>query len=187
MSLIQYAHGKIYRLLKIELEECFKGKPFKNAVEDCFHIAGNYWSELRATIAEYKFRSEEEEILFFKTIKPLFISELEYFSLLYHTLLFCPFDLFRQKKFWERESKRLEEFKEQNREFLIYHASGRTDKDELYYLRANDSNELNEEMESYDKEPKSEISHDHIIAKHLALEKYHLYAQKKLKEISKLI
>jgi hypothetical protein len=186
MTLIQYAHEKMYKMLRAELDERLAEGLCKNSIEECFLIAGNYWSELRATIAEYKFKTEEEEILFFKTVKPLFTSELEYYSLLYHTLLFCPFDPERQKQFWEREGKRLQDFKEQHEDFISYHKSGNTADDVMYYLRANDRHELDNEIESYDGDPMSRTSHDHLIAKLLALKRYNDYAQTKLKEIHKL-
>lgn len=183
MLLIRYAHEKMYKMLRNELEECLKKGSCKNSIEECFIIAGNYWSELRATIAEYEFRSEEEEILFFKTVKPLFTSELEYYSLLYHTLLFCPFDPERQKQFWERETKRLQDFKEQHPDFIAYYSSGKTDCDRIYYLRINEAQDRNGDAELYDKEPYSGTNHDHLIAKLRALERYNDYAQTKLKEI----
>jgi hypothetical protein len=187
MLLIQYAHEKMYRMLRRELEECLASGTSKNSIEECFIIAGNYWSELRAAVAEYNFQTEEEEILFFKTVKPLFTTELEYYSLLYHTLLFCPFDPVRQKQFWERECRRLRDFMEQHPEFVIYHKSGVTDKDRCYYLRANDSHELDDELEAYDKEPSSRTSHDHLISRLWALERYNEYAQHKLTGVDKCI
>jgi hypothetical protein len=177
----------MYKELKDELEQCLKNGSCKKSIEECFIIAGNCWLQLRAAIAEYTFGSEEEEILFFKTIKPLFTSELEYYSLLYHTLLFCPFDPERQKQFWERESKRLQDFKEQQAGFFDYYISGETDLDNKYYLRANDLREMDSDTHPYDKEPNSRTSHDHLIAKLWALERYHEYAQQKLKEIGELI
>jgi hypothetical protein len=187
MALIQYAREKIYSFLKKELEENIEKGPFVKAVENNFIIAGNYWSELRATVAEYDFTNEEQEILFFKTIKPLFIAELEYYSLVYHSLLFCPFDRSNQKKFWEREAKRPEDFKEQYRDFYLYHTSGRTDRDQQYYLRGNAKDASEMEFDSYDREPNSRTTHDNLIAKLWALERYAKYACSKLKELDKLI
>lgn len=187
MSLVRYAYEKVYKLLTNELKGSLSGGLCKNSVEECFIIAGNYWSELRSAVSDYKFATDEEEILFFKTVKPLFTSELEYFSLLYHSFLFCPFDPERQKHFWEREGRRLQEFEEKHPCFLNYHRSKRTDEDHLYYLRKNDSHEMDDELRGYDKEPRSRTSHGHLIATLSALERYNEYAQTKLKEITSLI
>jgi hypothetical protein len=186
MSLIQFAHGKFYSLLKAELETCMKEGSFQKAVENCFLTAGNYWSELRATVAEYKFQSVDDEMEFFKQVKPLFTSELEYYSLLYHTLLFCPNDVDEQKRFWQREARRLDEFKAQNADFLDYYHSGRKDLDGFYYRRAHEIGAVEEEHESYDGEPRSRTSHDHLISKLWALERYHDYVQNKLNEIDQV-
>lgn len=174
-------------MLKSDLESCAQNLPYKQSIENCFLIAGNYWSELKATVAEYKFQTEEDEIEFFKKVKPLFTSELEYYSLLYHAILFCPYDQEGERKFWERECKRLEEFKEQYKEFLEYYNSGRTDLDTDYYLRGHQIDACEEEYESYDKEPGSRSSHDHLISKLWALERYNEYAQHKLMEVDKCI
>lgn len=186
MSLIRYAHEKMYKMLRAELNERLANGPCKKSIEECFITAGNYWSELRAAVADYNFKTEEEEILFFKTVKPLFTSELEYYSFLYHALLFCPSDPVRQKQFWEREDKRLQDFKEQHEGFIAYHNSGNTTDDVIYYLRANDRHELDDEIETYDRDPKSRTSHDHLVAKLMALERYNDYVQVKLKDIVKL-
>jgi hypothetical protein len=177
----------MYNMLKSELEVCMKNGPSKNSIEECFNIAGYYWAELRATIIEYQFKTEEEEILFFKTVKPLFTSELEYYSLLYYAFLFCPLDVEGQRVFWEREIKRFTDFKEEYSGFLDYYASGKTDLDKLYYLRAQESDELIIGMQTWDKEPDARTSHDQLIAKFWALERYYAFADKKLKEVSKLI
>jgi hypothetical protein len=174
-------------MLRNELEECLKGKPFKKAIEECFITAGNYWSELRSVIAGYTFRTEDEEIHFFKVVKPLFTAELEYYSLLYHTVLFCPLYTDKQKHFWEREVKRLADFKEQHGAFISYFTSGRIDEDRNYYLRSADSQELIGQLENEDGVSESRTSYGKLIAKLWALERYHDYAQKKLKEVDKLI
>lgn len=187
MSIIQYAHEKMYKMLRRELDECLIHGPCKKSIEQCFIIAGNYWSELKAAVAEYKFRSLEEEIYFFKTVKPLFTTELEYYSLLYHTMLFCPLDAVRQKQFWEREARRLDDFKEQHKVFLVYYRAGDTSEDPVYYVRANDSHAMDGEIAAYDGDPNSKTSYDQLIAKLWALERYNEYVQGKLKELSKLI
>jgi hypothetical protein len=187
MSLIRYAHEKIYTMLRSELEECLKGKPFKKAIEECFIIAGNHWSQLRSTVAGYAFKTEAEEIYFFKMVQPLFTAELEYYSLLYHTVLFCPLCVEKEKLFWEREAKRLDGFKEQYGEFIQYHDSGREDEDRTYYLRSSDTQELVSQLENGEGEQGSKTNYGKLIAKLWALERYHVYAQKKLKEVNKLI
>src|SRR5687767_6843632 len=102
MSITQKLHEKIYFLLRLELEECLQRFPFEKAVEKCFMIAGDYWTEVRQAMVGYGFASTNEEVFFFKTVKPLFRAELEYYSLVYHSILFCPVDPRNAKKFWSR-------------------------------------------------------------------------------------
>ena len=155
--------------------------PFEKAVEKCFVIAGNYWTEVRQAMIGYGFASTKEEVFFFKTVKPLFRAELEYYSLVYHSVLFCPVDPRNAKIFWSREIKRLDDFKHEHKEFVEYFESGKTCFDAIYYTRIK-LNEPDYDLSvDNDIDPGTRSSHDHLIAKLKALERYSLYVQSKLR------
>ncbi|HEY4061096.1 MAG TPA: hypothetical protein VGM30_04310 [Puia sp.] len=59
-------------------------------VEACFKSSLEYWGKVRQRVKERSFATPEEEIHFFKVIKPLFASRIEYYTWCYHTLLFMP-------------------------------------------------------------------------------------------------
>lgn len=185
MSIIPYAHLKLYLLLKNELDECMRKHPFPLMVESCFLIAGKYWSQLRAISANYRFLSPQEEIIFFKMIKPLFTYELEFYCLLYHTVLFCPAEAHQERKFWEREAQRLYDFKKKNREFVDYYCSGRTEMDARYFMRMGATEAPQPEPELLDADPGSRSSHDHLVSRLWALERYNQYVHGKLMEASR--
>jgi hypothetical protein len=78
-----------YQTLETALDACKKDQPSAIAViECCFEVANHYWPKIKALLAGYIFQSEAEEIYFFKTIKPLFTSAIEYYGLLAHAQLF---------------------------------------------------------------------------------------------------
>src|SRR5690242_1081131 len=56
----------------------------------CFKICMDYWTRLKDLMKNYSFENEEEEIWFFKVIKPRFTSLIEYYTLVYHAELFMP-------------------------------------------------------------------------------------------------
>ena len=51
-------------------------------IECCFHICNNYWGQVRERLIHYEFNTRHDEIEFFKIIKPLFTSQIEYYGLI---------------------------------------------------------------------------------------------------------
>jgi hypothetical protein len=156
------------------------GKPRVQQLEECFEVSMRYWTMVRGKLAEYQFESEEEEIYFFKKIKPVFISESEYYGFLYHLEIFRPVNETDQNAFYLKECQRLAKFIDENSHFYNYYKSGCGSKDELYFLRS--AYVIGETMDfhPYDLDLKASTSHDHLVSSILALEKYHLYLKTQL-------
>lgn len=166
----------LYQEMQEDIKIC-EGKEFGELekIECCYQISTNYWQRIRTELKAYIFSDEAEEIYFFKKVKPLFLSTIEYYNLLYHAELFLPeFDASKQMKFWMRESERLEKFNKANKEFIQYYKEGFSYKDEQYFLRKNNPIP-GDRSNSYAK-----ISHDHLISDLLTLERYFKYVQSKL-------
>jgi RteC protein len=143
-------------------------------IEKCLLAAGNHWAKIKVALLSYEFESIEEEVWFFKVVKPQFTSELEYYGLLYHSALFCPPELKAQRKFWIKESKRLEEFKAKNKTFYLYHISGYTLGDKEFFTREHGI-EKEEEIDDYNNEPRARSAYDQLVAMLIALERYHVF------------
>jgi hypothetical protein len=178
-------HEKILPLLKRDLLSCEGNGSFEKGIESCFVTAGDYWADIRAVMIDYDFESIMEEIWFFKNVKPLFTQELEYYSLLYHSILFCPPGVDRQRKFWMRECRRLDDFKAQNNDFFSYYISGSVEYDEACYTRVKPEDVPPEDIDAYDKEPRTRSRFDHLLAKLLALERYAHYSVGKLVRVGR--
>lgn len=143
---------------------------FQREVEACFGSCYHYWSLVAEKMAAYSFTSLDEEILFFRTIKPLFVALIEYYQFLYHSLLFQP-----ESKpallavFWEREASRLPVFIARHESFYHYYKDGCTHRDEEFFTRRPDPLHPNEPCSSC----------DHLVSRLLALQHYDDYANKK--------
>ena len=111
-----------------------------SAHDDGLTVAEKHWNALKKAMIDYRFGSGEEEVYFFKNVKPLFTSKLELFHLLKAGII-NPFI-------------RLETFKEKHTDFYQYYQSGRTDKDREWFVRVADLTS----------------SHDHLVAQLLALQ-----------------
>jgi hypothetical protein len=131
-------------------------------IECCFQISRDYWSILEKNMENYNFLSIMEETDFCRNVKPLFVSQIEYYNLLYHAVLFKPIS--KQdglKDFWIRETQRLDKFILNHRSFYDYYKSGDNSMDERYFL-------LGEIMEGKEKP----VYGDEWVSTLLALEKY---------------
>ena len=125
-----------YRQMQTELKQCEHSKScMHKMVECCFIIANLHWNKIKQKLVCYRFEKEEHEIDFFKHTKPRFTSEIEYYCLLYHSLLFEPHDLVHAFDFWSREYIRLQKFEEGHSEFLSCYRSLHCNAAPFYLLR----------------------------------------------------
>ena len=96
----------------------------------------NVLSEVKEFIREYEFKSEQEEIHFFKSAKPVLLSSYIYHKKLFKLLLF---DSFRDGKSrianYQRVLKKMQSFNMTNSDFYQYCISGTTYLDEQYFTR----------------------------------------------------
>ena len=115
-----------YALMKAALAK-------ETCTQECFNIAQDNMNVIIAELAQYNFQSHAHEIHFFKVIKPLFIAEREYYSLLHHTELFSESD--GDERFWERQLAKLDKFTKEKSLFVNAYTSGVTCYDEKWFLR----------------------------------------------------
>lgn len=155
-------------------------------VEACFKSSLEYWGKVRQRVKERSFATPEEEIHFFKVIKPLFASRIEYYTWCYHTLLFMPAgDLVELKRFWKWELRKIQRFYESNKEFCDYIRDGASDKDAEYFIRsANTVARAKLPLGLiHDLEAEITSSHDQLVT---LISAYDLYEIHILEEIEKL-
>jgi RteC protein len=162
---------KLYESMMAEISSCcLNDGDTKTSIECCFNIGQKYWAQIQNGMEELHFDSPNEEIRFYKHVKPLFKSEIEYFNLLYQSELFRPKEKhWESKEYWIREQQKLDKFIQDNIEFYNYHKSGATEKDEEYFLSTGT-------VDEYGKN----IYPDDLIASLLALEKYAQYVQSEI-------
>ncbi|MDP4256159.1 MAG: RteC domain-containing protein [Bacteroidota bacterium] len=148
-------------------------RPEKDNLEACFRTALYCWEELKSRIRECEFDSDEEEIRFFKSIKPRFTGLVEYYAQRYQAALFAPHSSpAASLYFWKMELKRIDRFFAFNQDFVRYMESGDTDLDEIYFLRIYSDLSNVEKARVYDLDPDVASSHDWIVSKMIALGKY---------------
>jgi len=155
-------------------------------VEACFKSSLESWSKVRKEVKSHDFTSTEEEVRFFKEIKPLFTSYIEYYTYCYHALLFMPAgNLLELKRFWKWEMRKIERFRENNREFCQYIRQGDTYKDTEYFLRSSNTLPGVRTLQGlvHDLDAEITTSHDYLVT---MIGAYDLYEKHILAEIEKL-
>ena len=173
--------ASLHRTLQSDIAACKTGNlPCARKVECCFRLAVTQWMELSKKLGHHYFASEENEIRFFKTLKPMITAEIEYYSLVYHSLLFQPDERDALIRFWRREYERLERFKTANQVFIRCYKEDEHERQPWFFLRKCYVPESTVDTRIYDADISTSTNGDCLVATLLALEKYKEYAKSKM-------
>ena len=155
-------------------------------VECCYQVCLKFWEKIKNIAIQNTFSSLTDEIEFYKSLKPAFTSEIEYYGLVYHAHLFRP-DLWGNLLgFFLRESQRLPNFIKENYDFYCYYKNQREDLDHAYFTKTAEDSENITIAKAYDIYGSVVSGADHLVATILSLEKYHQYVQLEIEKIGKL-
>jgi len=109
--------------------------PLANAAR-MIAISGELVADLQQFTYNYKFISQEEEIRFFKEIKPVLLSNYYYYRRLFSIHLYVSYkDVESRKKLYEQELQRMERYARKNNDFFLYCMTGQTYLDDKYFTR----------------------------------------------------
>jgi len=152
------------------LENVLKHKPGISAAADGFEISVQYWRQFLAACSPQELEDPPTERLFFRQLKPLFVSEINYYKLLYSGFMFVPEDEACQDQYWSQELKRVATFTNRHQGFYDYYLKGRTDKDHEYFSRRHCQVEpyLIEKYETY----VDQVAYDLLLSLLLAMNRY---------------
>lgn len=111
--------------------------------ESSYYAITKAINQLRDFTVNYQFQSIQEEIHFYKTIKPSFQSEQLYQAELYHIEANMPIGN-RQvlEQYYQRVQEKMHLYFNRNTELFVYLMTGKTLFDEQYFLRANDQHSI---------------------------------------------
>lgn len=171
-SIYEEMVAEIGKLLELPIPEIER-------VEQAFEIPLGYWEIVKSKLTVHEFKDEHAEIDFYKNIKPLFASYIEYLPLIYLALSILPPDLEMQQTFWRGELDRLQKFVVRHKDFVTYYKKRDTHYDEQYFLPKNNSTEEFIISKFYDGASKFRTSHDHLVTSLIAHEMYHIYVEGK--------
>ena len=134
---------------------------------DCIKTA---LQDLKKNLIGTEFNDEEEEIHFFKHIKPSFHHLLIYHRAIFDIELKLPAGSGKTKrKYYDRHLRRLDHFFQQHADFYVYYRSGEIALDPLYFKREADNPEL---------DPVFSTPQDRLLSQLLANEKLQRWVEK---------
>lgn len=127
--------------LFVEMEESLKRvtkETFNELqkVERCGRAVNCIFVKLKLFMSGYQFKNSEEEILFFKEYKPLFLKALIFYSELTYLEAKKPIGKKEQvKNYYHHMMDQMQDFFARNHQLYIYHQLDRSDQDELLFLK----------------------------------------------------
>lgn len=143
-------------------------------------------SKLRAFIVNYKFKTEEEEIYFFKVIKPEIVSQL-----IYHVKI-NNFESKRplgspevQHNYILMELEKLTMYFNNHLEFYRYYRMNSTFLDDKFFVRGREDLHLHIENLMVHIDPEFSTSQDYMVAKIIANDRLEVYFKTELEALSK--
>lgn len=171
-------------LLKIDAE--IESIGFNNdiTINDALHIVKYIiplYDQLRKLTVDHIFSSTEEEIYFFKELKPNILGRYLYFNKVYRFESQCPSgsnDVI--KEYLNDELGGLTYFFRRNLELYQYYRSKATTYDTYYFIRGKADIRLCCDSFQCDRDPMFSTGYDHKIAKILANEMLQIYLNKRI-------
>lgn len=126
---------------------------------------------LKNYISSYSFEGKEDEIHFFKYVKPQFYSKYIYFINVYKFIMQTPAggeDIL--KDYITYELADIKRFFDHNQAFYQYYRSGASQMDEFYFTRG--GFDVHVDLEEFEEDEQYSTSHDYKLSKIIANEKY---------------
>ena len=152
--------------------------------EKSIGIACEFLNKLNSSILRHSFRSVDEEIKYFKEIKPKFLA-----NIIFH-LNCLQIESGRPKadettliKYFTRYSKLINQYNKANKEFHIYYRSGATHLDNKYFKRGKKDPKILIDSYVFNFDEKLSTTHEFKVAKLMAYERLVQYISNEINKI----
>jgi hypothetical protein len=167
---------RIYAAMENQLNEVtLNGGTQIEQLKESIKICKKAMSKLKNYISSYAFENREEEIIFFKELKPRFYSKYIYFINVYNFLMHKPAGGENiQKEYIHFELADVKRFFDHNNSFYQYYRANATDMDAKYFSRSDDF-DVHIELEDFEEDEMYSTTHDYKLSKLIANERFQDY------------
>lgn len=162
----------LYEEMKVSLSEInYRVTDYLQSSRTSSVIILNSISKLKAFVLDSEFKNREEEINFFKHLKPKFYSKLIYHQKVISIQSHLPFAPLKGiKNYYLDELRKINDYISSNQEFVTYYRSQATSFDEIYFVRKEPGSWLLMSSEDFDLDLNFSTIYDHKISKIMAFE-----------------
>jgi len=156
--------------------------------EDAIEIAKKKLNEVKEFIIDRGFKDTNEEICFFKKIKPQFVAKLIYYNGIYKIEAKIPCGGEKAtRKYLKNEITKLKRYFDNNLEFYRYYKTNSTYLDDKYFLRGKYDIKLSLDTYYFETDHSFCTSHDYKVAKILANDLIQLYIEDRIFRLSNIL
>jgi hypothetical protein len=185
-SMLDYIHqvrDTLFEELKqIEIDE----QSILKRAELSIYRINQYLKDIKEHLRQNKFLSQDNEILFFKEIKPALYCKLIYFIKIFNIESKRPNGSDKsQKRYLLKELDKLENYFSENLEFYQYIRNNMTYLDDKYFVRGKHDLHLYIDSFYFDADPEFSTSHDFKVAKIMANDLLCVYLKSELATIDR--
>ena len=167
----------------IEKIESSESNILKKSLE-ASHVLAEAFNQLKTFILSYQFKDEEEEVTFFKEIKPKICYRLIYYRKLYNIEMNRPAGIDKQKEYLSDELNEINKYNIKRLDFIRYYRSGATHLDSLYFLRGKTDTEQYLETFYYELDPDFSTNCDFKVAKILSNDMLQAYLMQEIERLN---
>lgn len=141
---------------------------------------------LKTYIIKYKFHNQNEEIIFFKQLKPKFLSRLIYFNRIYIIETHKPHGGLKiVRRYLNNELQKLKQYFDDNLEFYKYFRTGSNYLDHRYFLRGKHDIKLSLDSFYFETDHRFSTSHDFKVAKIISNDQVQVYLETELANLER--
>lgn len=137
--------------------------------------------ELRVNVSSFSFENGQDEIEFFKRLKPEILSRYLYYNKISNIITKCPIGSKEtQREYFISELGNLKYFFDRNLDFYQYYRSKATHLDNCYFIRSAMNFQLCTDSSFLDKDPAFSTGFDYKVAKILCNDMLNIYLNQQL-------
>ncbi|ODS88283.1 MAG: tetracycline regulation of excision, RteC [Chryseobacterium sp. SCN 40-13] len=149
--------------------------------QELIELLLNHLGDLKKYVSERGFKSIEEEIHFFKRLKPVILAKLIYYNAIYKIETKKPYGNGKAiKKYIDNELSKLKRYFDNNLEFYKYYRTNSTYLDEKYFVRGRYDVKLSLDTYYFETDHNFTTSHDYKVAKIIANDLIQVYLEDQL-------
>lgn len=141
--------------------------------------------KLKTMVITHRFENKQDEIDFFRNVKPKFAAKLIYYNDIYNIEINKPFGTKKAiRKYYNAELIKLENYFAENLEFYKYYRTGNTALDHKYFIRGKHDLKYTLDSFYFQADHRFSTSHDYKVAKIMANDAIKVFLETQIQNLA---